>query len=160
MDYPLLGQRDVSAVYVPHVGEHVPSAGVPQSYGSCQDGTCGHPECSARQQLLHGGPHGAYEDCPQCYGQCPPGGCPVCFGVPGLPCLPGCGLFLGHHRRGGLFVPQHIHRYSYDQPQNLLYPPGSDPRVPGRMGPMPVVQYPYYTTKGPDDYFHDRDGEF
>ena len=136
--------------------------GVRTVAGSCENdscnGGCSSRNCMTRYSLLHGGPHGAYADCPQCYGQCPPGGCPVCFGIPGLPCLPGCGLF--GHGRGGLFVPQHIHNYSYNQPKNLLYPPGADPRRPGTMGPMPTVQYPYYTTKGPDDFFHDRDGEY
>ena len=131
-----------------------------RSCGRCPAGTC----------FGLGGRHGAYANCPHCKGQCPPAGCPVCLGVPGLPVLPGCGLFApgsglfapgGYFNRGGVWVPRHVHSYSYDAPEGLLYPPGANnPNVPGRMGPMPAVQYPYYTTKGPDDYFHDRDGEF
>ncbi|NNJ27149.1 hypothetical protein LzC2_32490 [Planctomycetes bacterium LzC2] len=110
----------------------------------------------------HAGPHGGYADCPQCYGNCPPGGCPTCLGTHGLAPLPPCGLFAqgGPFHRGGTFVPQHRHEYSYNAPEGYLYPPGANPNVPGKMGPMPVTQYPYYTTKGPDDYFHDRDGEY
>ena len=131
-----------------------------RSCGRCPAGTC----------FGLGGRHGAYANCPHCKGQCPPAGCPVCLGVPGLPMLPGCGLFApgsglfapgGYFNRGGVWVPRHVHNYSYDAPEGLLYPPGANnPNAPGRMGPMPAVQYPYYTTKGPDDYFHDRDGEF
>ena len=95
--------------------------------------------------------------CPQCNGQCQPGvPCPGCLA------LGGHGLFApgGYFNRGGVWTPQHVHNYSYNEPRNLLYPPNSNPAVPGQQGPMPVVQYPYYTTKGPDDFFTDRDGEF
>ena len=109
---------------------------------------------------IHGAPaagplggHVGGEVCPQCNGHCPPGGCPGCMGT-GLFC-PG-----GYFNRGGVWTPRHVHNYSYDAPRNLAYPAGANPNVPGQMGPMPVVQYPYYTTKGPDDFFHDRDGEF
>ncbi len=152
---PVAGVRPMPSAPLP--------GGVRPVSASCPDGSCRQPHSQ-----LHGQPHGAYADCPQCYGQCPPGGCPVCLGVPGLPGLPACGLFGrsgafapgGAFNRGGTFVPQHRHEYSYQEPQGLLYPPGSDPRTPGKMGPMSGVQYPYYTTKGPDDFFHDRDGEF
>ncbi|QDT17086.1 hypothetical protein [Alienimonas californiensis] len=114
-------------------------------------------------EVLHGAPHGGFADCPSCRGRCPEGGCPTCFGVHGMPMCPPCGLFRGLHgrfRQGGTFVPQHRYEYSYDEPKGLLYPPGADPHMPGKMGPMPMVQYPYYTTKGPDDFLHDRDGEY
>lgn len=39
------------------------------------------------------------------------------------------------------------HRWSYVPPQNLSYPA---PNQPGA-----VVQYPYYTLKGPSDFFWD-----
>ncbi|MFH5803124.1 hypothetical protein [Alienimonas sp. DA493] len=135
---------------------HGPVHSGPVHSGPVHSGTVHHP-------ALQGEPHGGYADCPTCYGHCPPHGCPTCFGVPGLPMCPPCGLFGRAHgafHHGGTFVPEHRYEYSYDAPKGLLYPPGADPRVPGKMGPMPVVQYPYYTTKGPDDYFHDRDGEF
>ena len=44
----------------------------------------------------------------------------------------------GHH-------PTHYRWFSYEQPRNLVYPPANEPAA--------VVQYPYYTLKGPDDFF-------
>ena len=44
----------------------------------------------------------------------------------------------GHH-------PTHYHWFSYEQPRNLVYPPANQPAA--------VIQYPYYTVKGPDDFF-------
>ena len=41
--------------------------------------------------------------------------------------------------------PTHYHWMSYRAPTNLVYPPA--------FAPAPVVQYPYYTLKGPSDYF-------
>lgn len=41
--------------------------------------------------------------------------------------------------------PHHKHYYSYAEPQNLLYPPANTPAA--------MVQYPYYTVKGPSDFF-------
>ena len=96
--------------------------------------------------------------------QCPPhAGCPQCQGHPaaGQPC-PFCqnsvsgssghtfpdpthGLATGayNHIRGP--YPKHHFSYSYQRPSNLQYPP---PQVPGG-----VVVYPYYTLKGPSDFF-------
>ena len=42
--------------------------------------------------------------------------------------------------------PNHRHSYSYKRPKNLVYPPANTPAA--------VVQYPYYTTKGPSDFFY------
>ncbi|MEO1996375.1 MAG: hypothetical protein ABGZ17_13990 [Planctomycetaceae bacterium] len=42
--------------------------------------------------------------------------------------------------------PKHRHYYTYDAPQNLVYPPKNTPPA--------VVQYPYYTVKGPTDFFY------
>lgn len=42
--------------------------------------------------------------------------------------------------------PNHRHSYSYKRPKNLVYPPANSPAA--------VVQYPYYTTKGPSDFFY------
>lgn len=39
----------------------------------------------------------------------------------------------------------------YSIPHDLSYPPHGD--MPG------IVQYPYYTHKGPDCFFHDSDGK-
>lgn len=43
------------------------------------------------------------------------------------------------------WVPKHHHTYSYKQPQNLSYPAQNQPAG--------VVVYPYYTCKGPSDFF-------
>lgn len=42
--------------------------------------------------------------------------------------------------------PTHHHTYEYHAPKNLVYPPAN--QQPG------VVQYPYYTVKGPTDFFY------
>lgn len=81
-------------------------------------------------------PHGAAGAggagyCPS--GACPPGGCQSGH------CGHGCGCGLGQ--------PHHYHSYSYERPGNLVYP-----------GPNAVggsVVYPYYTHKGPSDFFRD-----
>jgi hypothetical protein len=46
---------------------------------------------------------------------------------------------------GSRFVCDPNHNLRYRVPDGLAYPPPSD--VPA------VIQYPYYTTKGPDDFF-------
>lgn len=91
----------------------------------------------------YAGPQGYYTDkgrhyvannggCPACeYGRgCPQGGCPHCG------CNNGCGY-------GG--CPYNYQTYSYKWPQNMVYPPD---QVPAGM-----VQYPYYTLRGPTDFF-------
>jgi hypothetical protein len=72
--------------------------------------------------------------CPS--GACPPGGpgCPS-GGCPGGGCGPG-----GH--------PHHGYSFSYDRPNDLVYPPAN---VPGG-----AVVYPYYTLRGPSDFFRAR----
>jgi len=42
--------------------------------------------------------------------------------------------------------PTHHHTYSYRPPKNLVYPPENQPAA--------IVQYPYYTVKGPTDFFY------
>ncbi|MBX3442044.1 MAG: hypothetical protein KF774_06535 [Planctomyces sp.] len=73
--------------------------------------------------------------CPSDGYGCPPGaghmGCPP--GGPGCP--PG-----GHGCH-----PHHGYTFSYERPNNLVYPPAN---VPGG-----AVAYPYYTLKGPSDFF-------
>jgi hypothetical protein len=51
--------------------------------------------------------------------------------------------FAGASGRGA--HPTHYHWFSYEQPQNLVYPPENQPAA--------VIQYPYYTVKGPSDFF-------
>ncbi len=41
--------------------------------------------------------------------------------------------------------PTHHHTFDYRQPKNLTYPPQNQPAG--------VVVYPYYTCKGPSDFF-------
>ncbi|MBM3971943.1 MAG: hypothetical protein FJ302_19100 [Planctomycetes bacterium] len=41
--------------------------------------------------------------------------------------------------------PKHHHTYDYRQPKNLTYPPQNQPAA--------AVVYPYYTCKGPSDFF-------
>ncbi|GAB4152920.1 MAG: hypothetical protein Tsb009_29040 [Planctomycetaceae bacterium] len=43
------------------------------------------------------------------------------------------------------WYPTHRHTYDYKAPQGLVYPPANQPAA--------VIQYPYYTLKGPDDFF-------
>ena len=42
--------------------------------------------------------------------------------------------------------PHHNYSYSYSRPNNLVYPPQNVPAG--------AVVYPYYTCKGPSDFFH------
>lgn len=42
-------------------------------------------------------------------------------------------------------LKRHKYRYTYYPPQGLCYPP---PNMP-----TPIVQYPYYTVRGPTDFF-------
>lgn len=97
-----------------------------------------------------------------------PGGCPGCPGAHGGHHCPG-----GHHPGvrsdyGGLryhpalhmlhpqgpyetpmdWHPRHGFSYSYKQPNDLVYPP---PGPAGGAGG--VIVYPYYTHKGPSDFF-------
>ena len=69
--------------------------------------------------------------CPSCQdgNACPQDGCQRCGR--------GCG-----YRNG---MPQHVQTYQYDWPQNMVYPQQG---VPAGM-----VQYPYYTLRGPTDFF-------
>jgi hypothetical protein len=78
--------------------------------------------------------------CPACeYGQaCPADGCPHC----GHACGQKLAELLGHGPNG---YPTHYQTYRYDWPQNMVYPPN---QVPAGM-----VQYPYYTLRGPTDFF-------
>lgn len=80
-----------------------------------------------RQRVYEVGGEG--HGCPACNGglDCPDGGCPHC----------GCGCDHG--------CPDHYYTYHHKRPKNLVYP---QPVLPAGM-----VQYPYYTLKGPSDFF-------
>lgn len=78
------------------------------------------------------GPDGSYvSECDECDSghHCPRGGCRRCGR--------GCGYHNG--------MPQHVQSYQYNWPQNQVYPTQG---VPSGM-----VQYPYYTLRGPTDFF-------
>lgn len=84
-----------------------------------------------RDRTYTTGGGGASTGCPACeYGRgCPQGGCQHCG-------CQGCGP-------GG--CPQHYQTYQFNWPQNSVYPANE---VPAGM-----VQYPYYTLRGPTDFF-------
>lgn len=67
--------------------------------------------------------NGHHGDCNECY-ECQSGHCD--------------GIFSGHKHA-------HRHFYHYSAPNDLVYPQQNQPAA--------VVQYPYYTVKGPDDFF-------
>ena len=77
--------------------------------------------------------------CPSCQnGQaCPSDGCPQC----GHGCR-GMAGGLGHGPNG---FPTHYQTYQYNWPQNQVYPTNQVPAG--------LVQYPYYTFRGPTDFF-------
>lgn len=91
------------------------------------------------------------QPCPPGYGHaCPHGyghGCPH-----GCPCLDNCPmLYPGFGDR---------HAYSVKDIGTPVYPAGTGPALTGPGTPGAIVQYPYYTTKGPDDFFLDQDGRY
>lgn len=53
-----------------------------------------------------------------------------------MPCPPGVDVWR----------PTHHHTWEYHQPKGLVYPPANQPPA--------AVQYPYYTVKGPTDFFY------
>lgn len=90
----------------------------------CPDGNCRQGYCPDGQCRSGYYPGGI---CPH-HGLCPGGFCKGC----------GYGNDLNHY-------PTHHHSWSYSRPQNLTYP------SPGQAGG--AVVYPYYTHKGPSDFF-------
>ena len=50
-----------------------------------------------------------------------------------------------HDYRGPGWYPTHHHFYTYRREDDLVYPPAQTPGA--------VVQYPYYTHRGPTDFF-------
>ncbi|QDU81799.1 hypothetical protein Pla110_35490 [Polystyrenella longa] len=114
--------------------------GIQQTGGAYMAASMDHgSDVSLYHQSSVGGPQyggeygGGYGDgsCPTCppggaYGNgCPPGG------PDGMICRTP-------------WHPTHHHSYSYEQPNNLRYPSNQ---------PGSIVRYPYYTMKGPDDFF-------
>ena len=80
---------------------------------------------------------GAATGCPACeYGRgCPQGGCQHC----------GCNSWCNSGNCGPGGCPQHYQTYQYNWPQNMVSPPTDVPNA--------MVQYPYYTLRGPTDFF-------
>ncbi len=66
---------------------------------------------------------------------------------PGMGC-PTCPP--GHNQSGyDFWKPTHHHTWEYNPPQGLKYPDPNEPPA--------TIQYPYYTVKGPTDYFYTGD---
>lgn len=81
---------------------------------------------SDNQMVMHGPPPGpVYYDGPA-MGNCPQ--CPTCPTSP-----------------VDIWRPTHHHTWTYKAPKNLNYPPQNQRPA--------VYQYPYYTVKGPTDFF-------
>lgn len=91
------------------------------------DGYRGQPQGPAIQQVAHRGDQAYYND----LGMDP--------AAQGANCYPDS---FGHQ----FCAPPASHRFQYQVPQGLNYPQAN--AMPG------VVQYPYYTVKGPDCFFH------
>ena len=84
---------------------------------------------------------GANHECPMCDSGFGDSGIPMsmaCGPQCGTNCQPGCGINLPFH-------PVHRNFHTYDVPSNLTYPDASQPPA--------TVQYPYYTHRGPTDFF-------
>lgn len=89
-------------------------------------------------QAMGGGP--VMQGAPVGSAYCPPG----MDGMPGGFCPPGMGGF-----GGGFGDSAYVRATRLNGPTSYnVYPTPCD--VP------PVVQYPYYTTKGPDDFLYDK----
>jgi len=88
----------------------------------------------------HLGHGGCPQSCPPGYGNCPPG-----YQCPPQQCRGNCPQ--GACRCGNdlNWYPKHGYSYSYKRPNDLVYP------QQGAVGG--AVVYPYYTHKGPSDFF-------
>ena len=113
-----------------HNTKFVSHEGAPIENGILADGT------------VVGSPQGGY----------PPGYCPPGYEGHGY----GYGPMINCNRYPGGIRYTH----SYEDPGVPVYPPGTGPALTGPGSPGAVVQYPYYTTKGPDDFFLDEDGRY
>jgi hypothetical protein len=104
----------------------------------------------SHEQMLTGWSHHSHDGplcppnprCPRCQGHPPTGQpCPVCQHATD----PGPTQDAGDSDHIWDDYPNHHFTYAYMRPKNLQYPP---PEVPGG-----AVAYPYYTHKGPSDFF-------
>lgn len=87
---------------------------------------CG-PMGSNPGPMYYNGPAAAGPmNCPPCHNHPHGAQCPVCA-------------------PDNFWTPTHHHTYDYRQPKDLVYPPQNQPAA--------AVVYPYYTLKGPSDFF-------
>lgn len=100
---------------------------------------CQSRDVSHFHSVQNTGPEGY---CPS--GNCPPQGQGYCpQGGYGGYCPPGAGgQFCGNNLN---WYPRHHQSYSYSAPNDLKYPAPN--------APTGMVTYPYYTLKGPSDFF-------
>lgn len=81
---------------------------------------------------------------------CPHGFCPPGTVVDGYVAAPRCPVcqpdpWAYAAARGKIWRPTHYQTFEYKYPKNLAYPPANHQPA--------IVQYPYYTVKGPTDFF-------
>jgi hypothetical protein len=89
--------------------------------------SAGQPMMPAPGPVYYEGPAGgSMPGCPPCHNHPLGAQCPICA-------------------PDNFWVPKHHHTYDYRIPKNLVYPPQNQPAG--------VVVYPYYTCKGPSDFF-------
>jgi hypothetical protein len=133
------------------------SCGASCGNGSCGNGSCGNGSCGngACGNGACGDCNAACGDCGNACNDCCEDDCCCCCCCCCccLRTLFGDGLGGCHDGMGDIY-PTHKHKFSYFPPtghhgSSLKYPP---PYVPAA-----VIQYPYYTVKGPDDFFLDDD---
>lgn len=125
-----------------HRTQLVSHHGVPVENGMVADGT-----------VISSYPPGSYIEGGYVEGGYPPGYCPPEYCPPGYH---GYGPMVNCPR-----YPGGIHyTHTYEDPGVPVYPPGTGPALTGPGSPGAVVQYPYYTTKGPDCFFLDEDGRY
>jgi hypothetical protein len=91
-------------------------------------------------QAYSGHPGYPAEYCPPGQGTYPA----YIIGAPGFP----VGCPNGHCGNQFDWYPRHHHTYSYTTPRNLTYP---NPNMPSG-----AVVYPYYTLRGPSDFFRQK----
>ena len=84
----------------------------------------------------HGHGHGSHAGCPMCDSGFAATGQPMCGPNCGPQCDRGCNL---------PFHPVHRNFHTYSAPQGLMYPSNDTPAA--------TYQYPYYTLRGPTDFF-------
>jgi hypothetical protein len=126
------GGYPVSASYA---GGGVYSGADCEGGATCENGYCQDPSCRPGCQqgycfmgCLHG-----QNCCQYCNGQ----GCPHCHGN---------GYGNGYGNGGGQWAPTHLYAHKYQIPQGMVYPQNPTPGA--------ITVYPYYTHKGPDDFFY------